>query len=249
MGGYMAMFKDYYLILGIASDTPSVDIEKVIQERKKDLSNKLGKDWIYSQDNMDLKEASEILLNPSNKAIYDQELELYNASDNLDDYQINNEILAHVINYIQEKVKKAPHPKSDSFNFLQVFVKSIENAYRKINVTNGCTSRKEYWSWVLYVFFLSFFVGPAILTVISLMGQNFGEGFAGITHTICRALFLFSIIVPSWTISIRRLHDSDHSGWHMCWLLIPFCIGWIVFIVFMLLPSNPNSIWRDGTEN
>lgn len=245
----MAIFKDYYLILGISSDATSADIEKAVQERKKELYNQKGKDWLYSQNNMELKEASEILLNPSNKAIYDQELELYNASDKLDDYEIKNEILAHVINYIQEKVKKGPPQPSDSFNFLQDFVKSIENAYRKISATSGCTSRKEYWFWILYVFFLSFFVGPAILTVISLMGRDYGESFAGMTQTICLVLFLFAIIVPSWTISVRRLHDSGHSGWHMCWLLIPFCIGCVVFIVFMLLPSNPNSIWRNGTES
>ena len=77
----MAIFKDYYLILGISSDATSADIEKVVQERKKELYNQKGKDWLYSQDNTELREASEILLNPSNKAIYDQELELYNSSN------------------------------------------------------------------------------------------------------------------------------------------------------------------------
>ena len=102
----MAIFKDYYLILGISSDATSADIEKAVQERKKELYNQKGKDWLYSQDNMEIKEASEILLNPSNKAIYDQELELYNASDNLDDYEIKNERLTHVIEYVQEKLQK-----------------------------------------------------------------------------------------------------------------------------------------------
>lgn len=104
----MAIFKDYYLILGISSDATSADIEKVVQERKKELYNQKGKDWLYSQDNTELREASEILLNPSNKAIYDQELELYNSSKDLDNYEIQNERLSRVIDYVQEKVKKGP---------------------------------------------------------------------------------------------------------------------------------------------
>ena len=99
----MAIFKDYYLILGISSDATSADIEKVVQERKKELYNQKGKDWLYSQDNTELREASEILLNPSNKAIYDQELELYNSSKDLDNYEIQNERLSRVIDYVQEK--------------------------------------------------------------------------------------------------------------------------------------------------
>ena len=45
------------------------------------------------------------------------------------------------------------------------------------------------------------------------------------------------IFLPSLAVLVRRLHDTDRTGWWYWILLVP-CIGPIVIIVFMLLPST-----------
>ena len=46
------------------------------------------------------------------------------------------------------------------------------------------------------------------------------------------------MILPVVGIGARRLHDTDRSGW---WWLLYFLpvIGWIVLLVFWVLPSTP----------
>jgi len=45
-------------------------------------------------------------------------------------------------------------------------------------------------------------------------------------------------VVASIALSVRRLHDADHTGW---WWLIGWVplIGWIIVLVFYLQPSTP----------
>jgi uncharacterized membrane protein YhaH (DUF805 family) len=51
-------------------------------------------------------------------------------------------------------------------------------------------------------------------------------------------LFALAILLTSIAVGVRRLHDTDRSGW---WLLIAFVpiIGAIVLLVFFVLDSTP----------
>lgn len=87
----------------------------------------------------------------------------------------------------------------------------------------GRARRSEFW-W----FYLAYII---VLTTLSILGDAhpvFGIAYWGL------AVLLF---LPGLAVSIRRLHDSGKSGWWFLILLIPLA-GWIVFLVFMLLPSD-----------
>lgn len=63
----------------------------------------------------------------------------------------------------------------------------------------------------------------------------------GIWNYISSAIGLL-FFIPSLSISIRRLHDSGHSGWWMLPIIILFSacyIGYIVMLIFALQPSQP----------
>ena len=61
------------------------------------------------------------------------------------------------------------------------------------------------------------------------------QGYFGITILV--ELLLLVIYIPGITLSIRRLHDSNHSGWNILWTLVPY-IGWLYFIYLCCLPSK-----------
>jgi uncharacterized membrane protein YhaH (DUF805 family) len=91
---------------------------------------------------------------------------------------------------------------------------------------SGRSRRTEYWMFFLF----NFIIGIAMSVVDYVLG----------TAGILGLLFALAILIPSIAVGVRRLHDTDRSGW---WLLIGFVpfIGAIVLIVFFVLDSSPGS--------
>src|SRR5262249_25082199 len=101
------------------------------------------------------------------------------------------------------------------------FGQAIATCFRKYAVFRGRASRSEYWFWALFQFLLLFVF---ILMDVALRG-------AGSVLALLAALIMF---LPGLAVTVRRLHDSDNSGW---WLLIWFVplVGPITVIVFLCL--------------
>ncbi len=57
---------------------------------------------------------------------------------------------------------------------------------------------------------------------------NFQRGFG-----LLGGLYALAVIIPSLAVGVRRLHDTNRSGWWLLIGLIP-CIGFIVLIVFLV---------------
>ncbi|WP_081296860.1 DUF805 domain-containing protein [Gilliamella apicola] len=53
-------------------------------------------------------------------------------------------------------------------------------------------------------------------------------------------LFCCTILGDSYTVTVRRLHDTSKSGWWVLLQLIPY-IGGIIIFVFCVLDSTPGS--------
>ena len=89
---------------------------------------------------------------------------------------------------------------------------------KKYAVFSGRARRKEYW-----MFFLFNIIIAAVLGFIEgLIGTNASQNGQSILGTI----YQLAILIPSIAVGVRRMHDTDHSGW---WLLFP-----IVNLVFAL---------------
>ena len=54
------------------------------------------------------------------------------------------------------------------------------------------------------------------------------------------ALYSLLVLIPSIAVSVRRLHDTNRSGWWIVISLIPI-IGVLVLFVFMCLDSQPGT--------
>jgi len=80
---------------------------------------------------------------------------------------------------------------------------------KKYAVFNGRARRKEYWMFFLFNLIFAF--------VIGIIGGV-------IRMPILSMLYALAVLLPGLAAAIRRMHDTNHSGW---WLLLP-----IVNLVF-----------------
>lgn len=70
-------------------------------------------------------------------------------------------------------------------------------------------------------------------TIDNLLGTTFNDGKGGILLVI----YQLFVLIPSFTVSIRRLHDTNHSGWWLLIGIIPI-IGAIVLLIFYIIDSD-----------
>ncbi|MDP9142351.1 MAG: DUF805 domain-containing protein, partial [Pseudomonadota bacterium] len=74
---------------------------------------------------------------------------------------------------------------------------------KKYAVFNGRARRQEYWMFYLFYIIVALVLG-------------FVDGMLGTTGVL-GGIYLLATLLPLIGVSIRRLHDTDRSGW---WLLI-----------------------------
>ncbi len=91
------------------------------------------------------------------------------------------------------------------------------SALKKYGQFSGRARRKEYWMFFLF----NMIVACVVLVIDSVIGTN------GILY----AIYVLAVFIPGLAVSVRRLHDTDRSGWWFLVVFIPL-IG-IVFLVFM----------------
>lgn len=96
------------------------------------------------------------------------------------------------------------------------FVDAVKSVFGNYATFQGRACRSEYWFFYLFytlVYIVAMIVdtvtGVPILTIVSAL----------------------ALLVPSLAVGVRRLHDTDRSGW---WLLIPLVplIGGILLLIW-----------------
>lgn len=95
--------------------------------------------------------------------------------------------------------------------------------FRKYADFSGRARRKEYWTFFLFQVIFGFIFG-LIDVAAGTYSRESGTGAFGTIY----ALVSF---VPALAVTVRRFHDTDHSGW---WMLVP-----IVNFVFAITDSQP----------
>ena len=115
--------------------------------------------------------------------------------------------------------------------------------YRRYAEFAGRSQRKEYWMFVLFqiivmiVPYILLFAGaPA---VDPMTGETMGSpGVLFYLAFIIIIVFALVTIIPSIAVIVRRLHDTDHSGWWYWIQLIPL-VGPIIMLVFLCSDGTP----------
>jgi uncharacterized membrane protein YhaH (DUF805 family) len=91
---------------------------------------------------------------------------------------------------------------------------------------SGRSRRMEFWMWVLFQFLLGC---GFVIAFLGLLGsaafsgnldspeQAFAAGGAAIGLIVLWVLVILAFFIPNLAVTVRRLHDTDRSGW---WIML-----------------------------
>lgn len=123
------------------------------------------------------------------------------------------------------------------------FTEAVASAYRKFATFSGRAARSEYWWFTLYLLVTSIIVA----VIESALGLGSGvmetvDGGVAASYSGGPLSIIWSLgnLLPSLAVGVRRLHDTDRSGW---WYLIAFVplVGFIVLLVFFCSKGTTGS--------
>ncbi|MBQ4246425.1 MAG: DUF805 domain-containing protein [Succinivibrio sp.] len=103
---------------------------------------------------------------------------------------------------------------------------ALFEALKKYAKFEGRANRPQFWYFVLTEF-LAFF----IIVLLCLIP------FVNIIAFLALLVYCFGLIVPRIAVTVRRLHDTNRSGWWLLLCFVPF-VGSIVILVFMCLEGT-----------
>ena len=117
------------------------------------------------------------------------------------------------------------------------FGQSVHICFIKYFTISGRAARSEYWWWYLFyymiVYGLAYLNDPAIVYDWDTWSSS-GWGFSPL-----ELFWNIIVLIPSVTVSIRRLHDVGRSGW---WILLFFTIiGIVVLFFWAIRPSQSDN--------
>lgn len=112
------------------------------------------------------------------------------------------------------------------------FPEAVRSALRQYATFTGRARRAEYWWFVLFTVLVSF--------VAALVDASLGTVDAATSLGVVGTLASLALLLPSLAVTVRRLHDSDRSGWWVLSFLIPLA-GLVLWLVFMLADSNSHA--------
>ena len=102
-------------------------------------------------------------------------------------------------------------------------INSIVKCFRECTNFKSRASRKEYWSFYLFNFVVALLLG----FLAGLLKMEW-------------LLYVYGLVVllPTISVSVRRLHDLGETGWWYLVNLVPF-VGGLLFFIWMAFKGQP----------
>ena len=114
------------------------------------------------------------------------------------------------------------------------FTESISTCLKKCTKTNGRASLSEYWWFYLFCYLVTI----VALILFSLIGYTI-SGIEGLLVSLPICSFLCGIVnfFLMLAVTIRRLHDTGHSGFWYFIIFVPL-IGPFWLLILLLTSNN-----------
>ena len=104
------------------------------------------------------------------------------------------------------------------------FQDAVSVCFQKYATFEGRARRSEFWYWELFTVLAGIAVGIV------------GAVLFGHANGFLQTILQLALFLPGLAVSVRRLHDTDRSGW---WLLLYFTvIGVIVLLVWYCMEGT-----------
>ncbi len=111
------------------------------------------------------------------------------------------------------------------------FQQAIESAFKNYFKFEGRASRSEFWLFNLFLFLVNL-----VFNVLYEIFNSLESGILMLLISLLSIGWLLFILIPSFSITIRRLHDTNRTGW---WILITITIiGIIPYFIFLILKGT-----------
>lgn len=102
------------------------------------------------------------------------------------------------------------------------FSSAIRSCFSKYVTFSGRACRSEFWYFMLFTV-----LGSITLSLFDI--ASFGSG--PDDPQPFSSVFSIAVFLPMISVTVRRLHDTDRSGWWYWLALIPL-IGWIILLIW-----------------
>ena len=143
----------------------------------------------------------------------------------------NEDVNVDTSDYYTEKFGKIDSQNNDS-NYSVSFKDSWKICLSKLTDFSGRASRSEYWKFYISFFILYLVLMIGVLVLIIMANPYISDA------SLDAISWVMSVPGGLFTLSatVRRLHDTNKSGWFVLLFLIPL-VGLIV-LVFLIFPGD-----------
>ncbi|HIJ96063.1 MAG TPA: DUF805 domain-containing protein [Desulfuromonadales bacterium] len=97
-------------------------------------------------------------------------------------------------------------------------------------VFRGRAGLKEYWCFVLFTILINL--------VLAMVDSKTGNLGAEARMGLFGSIYNVAVLIPTIAASVRRLHDTNRTGWWTLLSLIPI-IGTVILLVYLVQDSDP----------
>lgn len=118
-----------------------------------------------------------------------------------------------------------------------IFLNVVQNNYKNFD---GRARRREFWMFQLAVFIIFFALG----IVAGILGAV--ADFLGMIAGLIVMVASLAILVPSIALCVRRLHDTNKSGWFLFVALIPFVGG--LYLLYLYITEGDKGANQYGED-
>ena len=108
-------------------------------------------------------------------------------------------------------------------------------AFKNWNKFKGRANRSEFWYFTLFYFVIGtilYFIDVSFLGYDALDPTSIG---------VLQSIFGLVVLIPSLSLTVRRLHDVNKSGWNMLWILTLIGAFYVLYLNIIKGREEDNS--------
>lgn len=121
-------------------------------------------------------------------------------------------------------------------DLISIFMNVVKNNYMNFE---GRARRREYW-----MYFLAYMIIYVALYALMFIFAAIAD-FLAVIISILLAFFALGLLLPSLAVGVRRLHDTNKSGWFMLLGFVPLANFYLLYLMILEGDKGPNQYGPD----